>query len=192
MPIPLQLYGGAVNNRSMPTRNANLSAMPNDFQERCSRAVDQAIGNENSSLPSKAKASWFALFKAAAHAVGFYVGVHRSWLALPAPHASSRMSTGASNAGNPSRKSPDDLAHSMDVAIGPQPVAALKSTAASRSVTIAQPQPTPDDLAYSMDIAIGARFTVQSRTVENSSGQAPAAELPESSKGLAKAAKAGN
>lgn len=168
----------------MPTGNATLSATTTDFQQRCSLAMDQAIGNAKSSLDIKTKTSWFApvdrLFKAAAHAVGFCVGMHRSWLSL------------ASNAANQSPNSPDDLAHSLDVAIGPQHVAALKSMAASSSVTTARPQPTADDLAYSMDIAIGARFTV-SRTVENSSGrQAPAAELSESSNGLAMAARAGN
>jgi hypothetical protein len=161
--------------------------------------MDQAIGNEKSSPDLKTEASWFApagkLFKAAAHAIGFCVGMHRSWLSLLAPHTLSQRNTVASNSGSQSQTSPDELAFSMDVAIGPQHVAAVKSMAASSSVRISQPQPrpTPDDLAYSMDIAIGERFTVQSRTVESSSGrQAPAVELPESSEGLAMAATAGN
>jgi hypothetical protein len=186
-----------VNDRTMPAKNAALSANTVDFHDRCSLEMDQAIGNEKSSLDITTKASWFApvdrLFKAASQAIGFCVGMHRSWLSLLVPHVSSHRSTVASNSGGQSKPSPDELAYSVDVAIGPQHGAALKSTAASSSVTIAQPQPTPDDLAYSMDIAIGERFTVQSRTVENSSGrQAPAAELPESSKGLAMAATAGN
>ena len=186
-----------MNNRTMPTNQAAPSAIAVDFQERCSLGMDLAIGNDQSSADIKTEASWLApvgkLFNAAAQAIGFCVGMHRNWLSLLASHALSQTSTVASNSGSQSQKSPDELAYSIDVAIGPQHVAALKSMAASSSVRISQPQPTPDDLAYSMDIAIGERFTVQSRTVESSAGrQAPAVELPESSKGLAMAAKAGN
>lgn len=195
-----------MNNRTMPADNAAANTV--DFQEQCSLGMDRAIGIEKASLPSDVrldsgviniykKASWFApigmFFKAAAQAVGFCMELRRSWLSQLAPHGLSHVSTVASNSSSQSRPSADELAYKMDIAIGPQNVTAPRRTAASSSVSTDRPQPTPDELAYSMDIAIGERFTVQSRTIESSfGGQAAAAEVPEPSRELAFAAKAGS
>ncbi len=184
-----------MNHRTTLAENSAPSASTVDFQDVCSLGMDQAIGIENPSLDIKQKTSWFSpvgkLFKAAAQALGFCMEMQRSWLSVVAPHATSRVSTVASNSSSQSPASPDDLAYSMDIAIGPQQVAVRASMAACSSVRIAQPQPTPDELAYSMDIAIGERFTALSSAVVSSSvSQAPTAE-PEV-KGLAMAAKAGN
>jgi len=184
-----------MNYRTTLAENSAPSAHTVDFQDVCSLGMDQAIGIEKPSLDIKQKTTWFApmskLFKAAAQAIGFCMEMQRGWLSLVAPRATSRVSTVANNSGRQAQASPDDLAYSMDIAMGPQHVAAPASMAARGSVRIAQPQPTPDELAYSMDIAIGERFTVLSSTVVSSSGgQAPTAE-PEV-KELAMAAKAGN
>ena len=193
-----------MNNRTIPADNAAANTV--DFQEQCSLGMDRAIGTEEASLPRGVrldssviniykKASWFApvgmFFKAAAQAVGFCMEMRRSWLSQP--HGLSHVSTVASNSSSQSRPSADELAYKMDIAIGPQNVTAPRRTAASSSVSTDRPQPTPDELAYSMDIAIGERFTVQSRTIESSfGGQAAAAEVPEPSRELAFAAKAGS
>jgi hypothetical protein len=186
---PFLLEGGAVKN--MPADKATLSANTIDIHAQCSLGMDQAIGIE------KKKASWFApvgkLLKAAAQTIGFCVEMRRSWLSLLAPHALAHVSTVASNSSSQSQPSPDELAYSMDIAIGPQHVAAPRSTVATSSVRRAQPQPTPDELAYCMDIAIGERFTVSSSTVMSSSGgQEATTELPESGNDLAMAATAGS
>ncbi len=162
-----------------------------DVQDLCSLGMDRAIGIE------KRKPSWFApvgeLFKAAAQALGFCMEMRRSWLSQLAPHAFSHVHTVASNPSSQSQSSPDELAYSMDITIGPQHVAAPRSTAATSSGRKAQPQPTPDELAYSMDIAIGERFTVvpSSTVVSGSSGQSPTTEAPDPSRGAAMAARAG-
>ncbi len=195
-------------NRTISPDDAALSANTVDFQDLCSLRMDQAIGIEKASLPTGVrldsgviriykKASWFSpvgmLFKAAAQAIGFCMEMRRSWLSVLAPHALSHVSTVASNSSSQSQPSPDELAYKMDIAIGPQHVAAPRSTAASSSVRKVLPQPTPDELAYSMDIVIGERFTVQSRTGESISGdQEATTEVPEPSRGLAMAAQAGS
>jgi hypothetical protein len=160
-----------VNNRTMPANNTVLSADTIEFQDLCSLGMDRAIGIEKASLASGVrlnacvldiykKASWFApvgkLFKAAAQAIASCIEMQQNWLTLLAPHALSHVSTVASRFGS-------------------------------------QAQPTPDELAYSMDIAIGAQFTASSSTVESISGnQAPTAAVPESSRGIAMAARAGS
>jgi hypothetical protein len=176
----------------MPDDNAALSANTVDVQDLCGLGMDRAIGIE------KKKASWFApvgkLFKAAAQTIGFCMEMRRSWLSLLAPHASSHVGTAVSNSRCHSKLSPDELAYSMDIAIGPQHVAAPSSPAASSSVRKAQPQPTPDELAYSMDIAIGERFTaVPSSTVASNSDHQvpPPAEVPENNMEIAIGARAG-
>ncbi len=195
-----------MNNRIMPANDAARSASTVDFQDQCSLGMDQAIGIEKDFLPTGVrldfcvdkKTSWFApvgkLFNVAAQAIGFCMEMRRSWRSLLAPQALSHVSTAASNPNRQSHPSPDELAYSMDIAIGPQHVAAPRSTAASRSVRIAEPQPTPDELAYSMDIALGQRFTaVPSSTIaSNSDRQAPPpAEVPENNMEIAIGARAG-
>jgi len=177
----------------MPEYNAALSANTVEVPDLCVLGMDRAIGIE------KKKASWFApvgkLFKVAAQTIGFCMEMRRSWLSLPASLVLPHVSTVASHPSSQSQSSPDELAYSMDIAIGKQHVAAADRTGASSSVWKAQPQPTPDELAYSMDIAIGERFTaVSGSTVaSNSERQAPpTAEVPEPSSGLAMAARAGS
>ncbi len=196
-----------MDNRTMPANNDATSANAVDYQEQCSLGMDQAIGIEKASLSTGVrldsclvdkKASWFApvgkLFKTAAQTIGFCMEMRRSWLSLLAPHALSHVRTVASNSSSQSQPSPDELAYSMDIAIGAQHVAAPRSTVASSSVRKAQPQPTSNELAYCMDIAIGERFTAPSSTVATSTGNQDqrATEVPEPSRGLAMAAKAGS
>ena len=162
-----------------------------DFRDVCSLGMDQAIGVEQK------KVSWFApfgkFFKSAAQAIGFCVEMHRSWLSLLAPHASSRVSTVANNSSSQSQPTPDELAYSMDTALGLRLVGVPGNAAAIRAVRVAQPQPTPDELAYSMDIALGERFTAFSSSVVSGLGtQSPTAEAQKPGSGLAKTATAGS
>ena len=184
-----------MNDRAKAAKNAVPFAHTVDIQDVCNLGMDQAIGIE------KKKASWFSplgkLFQAAAQAIGFCVEMRRNWFPLLAPHALSPVSTVADNSSSPSQPSPDELAYSMDIAIGVQHVAVPRSMASSSvriaQVRIAQTQPTPDELAFSMDLAIGERFTVLSSSEENVAGsQIPVKELPEPTRALAMAAKAGS
>lgn len=181
-----------MNNRTISEDHAALSANTVDVQDLCSLAMDRAIGIE------KKKASWFApvgkLFMAAAQTIGFCMEMRRSLLSLLAPHASSHVGTGASNSSGQPQPSPDELAYSLDIAIGARQLAAPSRTVTSSYVRQARPQPTPDELAYSMDIAIGERFFVapSSTVASNSDRQAPPpAEAPENNMEIAIGARAG-
>jgi hypothetical protein len=182
-----------VNNRTMPEDNAAFSANTVDVQDLCSLGMDRALGIEKASLGKATrykKASRFAprlgkLFNAATQAIASCVKLQLNWMTLRVPRASAHVGTAASSSGSQAKPTAEVLERSMDIAIGPQHVAAPRSTAASSSGRKAQPQlrPTPDELAYSMDIAIGERFTVSSSTAASTSdSQSLPAEVPESSR----------
>ncbi len=137
----------------MPEDNAAPSANTVDVQDLCGLRMDRAIGIE------KKKASWFApvgkLFKAAAQTIGFCMEMRRSWLSLLTPHASSHVGSAASNSSSHSKLSPDELAYSMDIAIGERFTAVPSSTVASNSD---RQVPTPAEVPENnVEIAIGAR-----------------------------------
>jgi hypothetical protein len=197
-----------VYNRTMPANSAAPAANTVDFQDPCGLAMDRAIGIEKASLDIKKKASWFApvgiLFKAATQAIASCIKLQLNWLTVRVPHALAHVSTVASNSSRQAQPTPDELAYSMDTAIGErftassnadeggsgshsQPTARVPES----SMGIAKATPTPDELAYSMDIAIGERFTAPCRTVASSSGShAPTPEVPEPNSGIAMAARA--
>ena len=141
------------------TQNAGF---PGDFQDLFSFGMDQAIEIQKASLSTVVclnscaidiyqNAFWFApvlsnLFDAAAQSFTFCMELQLNWLTLLIP---------ASHAASPS-SSAEELAHSMDIAIGEQATAtASSSTVASSSGT--QAQPKAEVLETDMDIAIGAR-----------------------------------
>jgi len=181
-----QVEGGAVNSTFIPADHASSSAFIGGIQDFTSLEMNRTIGKKEVSNPSLAsgsssksdvldvpakKASLFApvekLFKAAAHAVVSCMEMQRSWLARFAAHAMSRASTAASSSGNVPKPTPDDLAYSMDIALGERLTASSsrvigssRHPLASRS-RINQSQPTQDDLAYGMDVAIGARYSFE-------------------------------
>lgn len=196
-----------MNSRTMPASSPPPDAgLPGDFQDLYGLAMDGALGLEKASLSTVVCLNSYVFdmyqdalrftpvfgncFGVAAQALAFSMELQMNWLRLLVPHTLlPRVSGMASSSGN--QPIADELADSMDMAIGAR-VAAPRSAAASSSVRKAQPQPTPDRLAYSMDIAIGERFTVSSSTVASTSGsQSPTKEFPEPSGGLAMAAKAG-
>jgi len=174
---------------TLKTGSQLLDGFPVDFQNLCSLGMDRALGIENASLDKATrskKASRFVpipgkLFDVATQAIASCMKLQMNWMTLWVPRASAHVGKAASNSGSQAKPTAEVLERSMDIAIGPQHVAAPRSTAASSSGRKAQLQPTPDELAYSMDIAIGERFTVSSSTVASTSdSQSPTAEMPES------------
>ena len=171
-----------------------ITGFPVDFQDLCSLGMDRALGIEKASLDKAArykKASRFVpipekLFNVATQVIASCMKLQMNWMTLMTlrvPRASAYVGKAASNSGSQAKPTAEVLERSMDIAIGPQHVAAPRSTAASSSGRKVQPQlqPTPDELAYSMDIAIGERFTVSSSAVASTSdSQSPTAEMPKS------------
>jgi hypothetical protein len=154
------------------TQNAGF---PVDFQDLCSRAMNRALGIEKASLSTVVSLNssvldiyetslWFApvfsnLLDLVSQAVACSMELQMNWLTLLAPYALSHVATPdsrvASTSGCQAQPAADELAHSMDIAIGER-FTVPGSTVTSRSGGRAQP-PTADALAYSMDTAIGAR-----------------------------------
>jgi len=152
------------------TRNAGLSA---DFQDLCSRAMDQALGIEKASLSTVVTLNSCVLdiyqealrfnpvfgncFNLAALAVASSIELQMSWLILLAPqHFAMSDRPGASTSDGETRSMTDDLAHSMDAAVG------VSTSAPSRramSITGGQARRRAkvDGLERGMDIATGAR-----------------------------------
>jgi hypothetical protein len=184
----MQAQGGAMNHRIVPASNVPLflvagepgqtpdAACIANFQELYSLGMDRALGMEKASLDAVVRlhsclidlyqnAFCFApelgnLIETAVQSVAFCMEVQLSWLALLAPHASSHGSTTASNSGNRTTPTAEELAHSMDIAIG-EWYTAPGGTVASISDRQARPaadvrENNMDILEIHMDIAIGA------------------------------------
>jgi cell division septation protein DedD len=201
-----------VNDPTMPANPAARSANPAESADSYSLGMDRVIGNQAAPLPTGAglnpsvggpnkKSSWFSpvgkLFKVAAYALASCVEIQRSLFSQLAPRAVPHRDNAAGNASRRPQPSPDELAYSMDMAMGNR-LAASSGSAASRSLIQAQPIAkvqessaavavaalTPDELAFSMDVAIGARFTADVQAP-------PPMPEPEPVNELAMAAKAG-
>lgn len=86
-----------------------------------------------------------------AQILAFSMELQMNWLTLLTPHASSQM---ASSSGSQAQATGDELAHSMDVAIGER-FTAPSSTVAS--ISGGHSHPTVEVPENNMDIAMGAR-----------------------------------
>lgn len=165
-------------NKTMPARCATpLLATANEyqtpdtvfskeFQDLCSFAMDQALVIEKASQATAASLNsyaidfyksslWFApafndLLDMAAQNLAFCMELQMNWLTLLTPYASSM----ASNSGNQVQATGDELARSMDVAIGER-FAAPGSTV--MSVSNRQIRPTLEVSESAADIAMRAR-----------------------------------
>jgi hypothetical protein len=141
-----------------------------EFQDLYSYAMDQALGVQKESLVPVVgvnsclldiykKALWltptFGNHLDMAQALGLSMEVQMSWLALLVRHVTSHVSTVVSSSGCRDRMTPDELAYSMDIALGER-FTAPGSTVASSSGSPAQPK--AEELAQSMDVVIGERF----------------------------------
>jgi hypothetical protein len=155
------------------TQNAGFSA---DFQDLCSRAMDQALGTEKASLSTVVTLNscvldiyrngfGFApvfgnLFEIAAQAVACSMELQMNWFSLLAPHSLSHVATPnsrvASAASSQAQPTEEELAHSMDIVIGAQSTAP-SSTVTSISAGRAERQAKADGLESGMDIAMGMR-----------------------------------
>jgi hypothetical protein len=136
--------------------------------------MDHALGIEQASLATVVSLNssvldiyksslWFTpvlgnLLDMVSQAVACSMELQMSWLTLMAPFASSHVaaagSTVASSSGSQAQPTADELAYSMDIAIGPQftaPASAVTSISAGKA------RPKADVLERSMDIAVGAR-----------------------------------
>ena len=150
------------------TPNAGISV---DFQDLCSLAMDQALGfgreslapvvGFNSCLLDLYKDAFYIvpvlsnLSDAAAHAFAICVELEMGWVALLAPHASTHVSPVVSiSASSHDQTTPDELAYSMDIALGERFAATSKMDAGNSGK---QAQPTAEVLAQTMDVAIGER-----------------------------------
>ncbi len=150
--------------------HTNNAGFPVDFQDLCSRAMDQALGIEKASLSTVVTLNscvldiyqealrfnpvFGNLFDLAAQAVACSIEFQMNWLSLLAPPVSSHVAT----AGSRSQPTEKNLAYSMDIAIGErfvEPGSTVTSISGGRAQ--AQRKAKPDVLEHSMDIAIGMR-----------------------------------
>ncbi len=144
-----------------------------DFQDLCSRVMDQALGIEKAALSTAVSlnscaldiyqdALWFTpvfgtLFDTVFQALTSMEELQMYWFTLLAPqHVATPSSAVAGNSGTKAQPSADVLAHSMDIAIGER-FTAPGSTVTSISGGQTQPKPKADVLERSMDIAIGTQ-----------------------------------
>jgi hypothetical protein len=157
--------GGAMNPRTMPASSPPPNAgFPGDSQDLFSLGMDWAIEIEKASLATVISlnscvldiyknALWFTpasgnLLDMASRALAFSMELQTNWLTVLAPHASSHVAT----QGRQAQPTADELAYSMDIAIGAQFEVPSSTVAGSSGV---QAQPTAD--APESNIAIGAR-----------------------------------
>jgi hypothetical protein len=112
------------------TQNAGFSA---DFQDLCSRAMDQALGIEKASLSTvvtlnsclldiyqealRVNPVFGNLFDMVYQAVACSMELQMNWLTLVAPHASSVVASDVGGKSHPKAKA-DVLERSMDIALG--------------------------------------------------------------------------
>jgi hypothetical protein len=135
---------------------------PSDFQDLCSLAMDQAMGIEKASLTTVVRlnssvidiyknAFWFApvfgdLLDTAAKSFAFCIELQMNWLTMMMPHASSSESQAESPA--------EELAHSMDIAIGERDTTRSNTV---MSISGSQAQPTAEVPERNMETAMRAR-----------------------------------
>jgi hypothetical protein len=91
------------------------------------------------------------LLDMASRAFAFSMELQMNWLTLLAPHALSHVAT---QGGRQAQPTEDELAHSMDIAIGAQFEVPSSMVAGSSGM---QAQPTEEMPESNVDIAIGAR-----------------------------------
>jgi hypothetical protein len=173
--ISISSQGGAMKTKTIPTgSNAALSLVPSkesrtvnagfpyDFQDLCLQAMDRAIGIEKASLATVVglnssavdiykNAFRFApvfgeLLDATAKSFTLCIELQMNWLTMMVPHAS--------RSGGQAEPPAEELAHSMDIAIGE------RDTTQSNAVTsnsYNQAKPTEEIPERSMGIAMRAR-----------------------------------
>jgi hypothetical protein len=142
----------------MPANSAAPSANTVDFQNLCGLGMDRAIGIEKASLDIKKKASWFApllgyLFNTVTKAFASCMESQRNWLNMRVPCATSHVGTAASNSSSQAQSTPDELAYSMDIAIGERFTAPDRTVASSSG----SQTPTAEVPECSMGLAMAAR-----------------------------------
>jgi hypothetical protein len=141
--------------------------------------MDQALGIEKASLtpvggvnscpPDLYKnALWFTPIYGnhpgmASKALAFSMEMQMSWLTLLAPHALSHVSKVTSSSSSQAQLNEEELAFSMDIALGER--------VAPPSRMVAKPE--AEAVAQSMDIAIGERFAAPSSEVASSPAITP-------------------
>jgi hypothetical protein len=142
---------------------------PGDFQDLCSFAMDQALAVERASEATVVSLNSCAidLYKSSlsfapafsdlldivAQTLAFSMELQMYWLTLLAPHASSQV---ASSSGSQAQATGDELAHTMEVAIGER-LRAPSSTVTSVSSGQAQPNKKEEVPESGMYIAMRAR-----------------------------------
>lgn len=156
-------------NRPATSSPPSNPGFPGDFQVLCSFAMDQALGIEEASLSTAfvlnsyaidicKNAFWFApivgnLLDMAAQSVACSMELQKNWLTLLAPHALLHPATPhsrvASTSGGQAQPTAEELACSMDIAIGARLIAPSSSDNQAHSI-----EEVPEN---DMDIAIGAR-----------------------------------
>jgi hypothetical protein len=183
-----------MNPRTVAARSAPLSfvaanedqtlnaTFPVDFQDLCSLAMDQALGIEKESLAPVVgfNSCLLDLYKnafclapvlsnlsdAAAQVFASYVELQMGLIALLAPNTLSHVSTVASSSRSQVQPNEEELAFSMDIALGQRFTAPSRMVA--RTTAKQQAEPEAEELAQNMDIAIGERFAAPSSEVANS------------------------
>jgi hypothetical protein len=187
-----------MNPRTVAARSAPLSfvaanedqtlnaGFPVDFQDLCSLAMDQALGIEKESLAPVVgfnsclldlyqNAFCIApvlsnLSDAAAQVFASCVELQMGLIALLAPNTLSHVSTVASSSRSQDQTTPDELAYSMDIALGERFAAASRMDASNSG---RQAQPKAEELAQSMDVAIGERVAAPCGIVASSPAITP-------------------
>jgi hypothetical protein len=163
---------------------ASESQTPNaefldDFRDLCSSAMDRAIGIEKASLAAAVdlnssvidiykNAFWFApvfgeILDTAAKSFESCMKLQMNWLTLMVPHAegsasslsaAAPSSTVASSFGNQAQSTAEELAHSMDIAIGEGGSTQINAVT---SISGGQAQPAAEAPERTMEIAMTAR-----------------------------------
>jgi hypothetical protein len=157
------------------------AGFPGDFQDLCSLAMDQALGIEKESLTPVVSFNSYSLdlYKSAfcivpvlsnfsdmaTHAFASCVELQMGLIALLAPHPLSQVSTVTSCSSSQDQPNEEELAFSMDVALGERFAASSRMLACTSGK---HAQPEEEAVAQSMDVAIGEHFAAPSSIVASS------------------------
>ena len=157
-----------------------------DFQDLYSLAMDQALGIEKESLSPVvgSKSCLLDLYKnsfciasvlsnhsdTAAHALASCVELQMGLIVLLAPHALSQVSTETSCSSSQDQPNEEELAFSMDIALGERFTASGRMPACTSSK---HTQPEPEAVAQGRDVAVEERFAVPNSIVASSPAITP-------------------
>jgi hypothetical protein len=136
----------AANERQTPD-----AGFPGDFQDLCSFAMDQALAIEKASQATVVSLNSCMLdifgnsIDMASKSFAFCMELQMNWLTMFAPHVFSHVAA----AGRQAHPSADEVALSMDIAVGESRATEITTISGSQARPAAEPQESGVDMAMS-------------------------------------------